>query len=78
MGHSCKEQERLCAQQNGESLDRWDVRSSRVLRKVRMLLGSNRHSDSPILYSGPTHDLALLPLNLRGYYFISQGALAYP
>mgnify|MGYP001640305817 CR=1 FL=1 len=47
MGHSCKEQERLCAQQNGESLDRWDIRSSRVLRKVRMLLGSNRYSDSP-------------------------------
>ena len=29
--------------------------------------------------SGPTHDLArtLLPLDLRGYYFISQGALAH-
>ena len=28
---------------------------------------------------GPTHDLArtLLPLDLRGYYFISQGALAH-
>ena len=28
----------------------------------------------------PTHDLArtLLPLDLRGYYFISQGALAIP
>ena len=27
----------------------------------------------------PTHDLArtLLPLDLRGYYFISQGALAH-
>ena len=69
MGHSCKEQERLCAQRNGESLDRWDIRSSSVLRKVRMLLGPNRYSDSPILYSGPTHDLArtLLPLDLRGY-----------
>ena len=30
--------------------------------------------------SGPTHDPArtLLPLDLRGYYFISQGALAIP
>jgi len=30
--------------------------------------------------AGPTHDLArtLLPLDLRGYYFISQGALAIP
>ena len=29
--------------------------------------------------SGSTHDLArtLLPLDLRGYYFISQGALAH-
>ena len=29
--------------------------------------------------TGPTHDLArtLLPLDLRGYYFISQGALAH-
>lgn len=28
---------------------------------------------------GPTHNLAraLLPLDLRGYYFISQGALAH-
>ena len=26
MGHSYKEQERLCAQRNGESLDRWDIR----------------------------------------------------
>ena len=51
MGPSCKEQERLCAQRNGESLDRWDIRSSRVLRKVRMRLGPNRYSDSPILYS---------------------------
>lgn len=47
MGHFCKEQERLCAQRNGESLDRWDIRSSSVLRKVRMLLGPNRYSDSP-------------------------------
>ena len=45
-----------------------------------MRLGSNKHSGGPILYSGPTHDLArtLLPLDLRGYRFISQGALAYP
>ena len=29
--------------------------------------------------TGPTHDLArtLLPLDLRGHYFISQGALAH-
>ena len=29
--------------------------------------------------TGPTHDLArtLLPLDLRGYHFISQGALAH-
>ena len=29
--------------------------------------------------TGPTHDLArtLLPLDLRGYHFISKGALAH-
>ena len=40
---------------------------------------ARRRGLSPREAPGPTHDLArmLLPLDLRGYYFISQGALAY-
>ena len=52
---------------------------------IKKLIGGQRYTNTNTLYifipllPGPTHDLArtLLPLDLRGYHFISQGALAH-
>ena len=52
-----------------------------VLLRVCNVLYTNMKATGGVggILSGPTYDLVrtLLPLDLRGYYFIARGALAH-